>query len=81
MIDLRDPKYRWGQSVCAAVDLYNDGSLPDVPETRCWWPPAALARSCRSATTPSQRAGLHGGLRRGRAGLPGRGTAPQAGAA
>jgi nitrogen fixation protein NifZ len=32
MIDVREPKYRWGQSVCAAEDLYNDGSLPDVPD-------------------------------------------------
>lgn len=35
MIDLPDPqlaKYQWGQPVMAATDLYNDGSLPDVPE-------------------------------------------------
>lgn len=32
MIEARQPKYRWGQSVVAADDLYNDGSLPDVPE-------------------------------------------------
>jgi nitrogen fixation protein NifZ len=32
MQDLREPKYRWGQSVTAAVDLYNDGSLPDCDE-------------------------------------------------
>lgn len=32
MIDAREPKFRWGQSVVAAEDLYNDGSLPDVPE-------------------------------------------------
>lgn len=32
MIDQRLPKYQWGQSVIAAVDLYNDGSHPDVPE-------------------------------------------------
>ena len=34
-MDLREPtlpKYQWGQSVVAAEDLYNDGSLPDVPE-------------------------------------------------
>lgn len=30
MIDLREPKYRWGQSVVAAEHLYNDGSLPDI---------------------------------------------------
>ena len=32
MIDLREPKYPWGLPVRAAVDLYNDGSVPDVPE-------------------------------------------------
>ena len=32
MIDLREPKFQWGQPVVAAADLYNDGSLPDVPE-------------------------------------------------
>jgi nitrogen fixation protein NifZ len=35
MIDLPDPqaaRYQWGQSVRAAVDLYNDGSWPDAPE-------------------------------------------------
>jgi nitrogen fixation protein NifZ len=32
MIDLREPKYQWGQPVVAAEDLYNDGTLPDVPE-------------------------------------------------
>lgn len=24
------PRYVWGQAVCAAVDLYNDGSLPEI---------------------------------------------------
>jgi nitrogen fixation protein NifZ len=32
MIDLREPKYRWGQTVVAAEHLYNDGSLPDIDE-------------------------------------------------
>jgi nitrogen fixation protein NifZ len=35
MIDLPDPdaaRFQWGQPVWAAVDLYNDGSLPDTPE-------------------------------------------------
>lgn len=31
MIDVREPRYQWGQPVVAAVDLYNDGSLPDAP--------------------------------------------------
>lgn len=32
MIEPRAPKFQWGQSVVAAEDLYNDGSLPDVPQ-------------------------------------------------
>jgi nitrogen fixation protein NifZ len=32
MHDLREPKYQWGQPVVATVDLYNDGSVPEVPE-------------------------------------------------
>lgn len=28
----RPPRYVWGQFVRAAVDLYNDGSVPDVEE-------------------------------------------------
>lgn len=32
MIDPREPKYRWGQSVVAIEHLYNDGSLADAPE-------------------------------------------------
>jgi nitrogen fixation protein NifZ len=32
MQDLREPRYQWGQEVCAAVDLYNDGSLPGADE-------------------------------------------------
>jgi nitrogen fixation protein NifZ len=32
MIEPREPKYQWGQPVVAAVDLYNDGSLPDAPQ-------------------------------------------------
>lgn len=32
MIDAREPKFRWGQAVLAAEDLYNDGSLPEAPE-------------------------------------------------
>lgn len=30
----RAPRYQWGQSVRATVDLYNDGSLPEVEEDR-----------------------------------------------
>jgi len=32
MIDLRMPKYDWGQAVAAAVDLYNDGTVPGSEE-------------------------------------------------
>jgi nitrogen fixation protein NifZ len=32
MMDLREPKFQWGQSVVALDDLYNDGSLPEVSE-------------------------------------------------
>lgn len=32
MIEERLPKYQWGQEVVAAVDLYNDGSMPEVSE-------------------------------------------------
>lgn len=32
MQDLREPKYPWGLAVVATTELYNDGSLPDVPE-------------------------------------------------
>lgn len=32
MIDPRTPKYQWGQTVVAAVDLYNDGTMPEVSE-------------------------------------------------
>ena len=32
MIEPRQPLFAWGQPVIAAVDLYNDGSHPEVPE-------------------------------------------------
>ena len=32
MTEPRQPKYQWGQPVVAAIDLYNDGSLPDAPQ-------------------------------------------------
>jgi len=31
-MDIREPKYSWGQPVVAAIDLINDGSYPDFPE-------------------------------------------------
>ena len=31
MHDIRAPKFAWGMPVQATVDLYNDGSLPDIP--------------------------------------------------
>lgn len=32
MLDIREPKYQWGQPVKALVDLVNDGSHPDAEE-------------------------------------------------
>jgi nitrogen fixation protein NifZ len=32
VIDIREAKFQWGQEVRAAVDLYNDGSLPGADE-------------------------------------------------
>jgi nitrogen fixation protein NifZ len=32
MRDVREAKFRWGQPIVAAVDLYNDGSLPAAAE-------------------------------------------------
>lgn len=32
MLDPRLPRYQWGQEVLAAVDLYNDGSVPDTEQ-------------------------------------------------
>lgn len=32
MMDIREPKYAWGQRVKATVDLFNDGSHPEHPE-------------------------------------------------
>lgn len=32
MKDMREPRYRWGQEVLAAEDLYNDGSLPEIAQ-------------------------------------------------
>ncbi len=29
MIDIRIPKFQWGQPVSAVIDLFNDGSYPD----------------------------------------------------
>ena len=30
MIEPKMPKYDWGQRVVAAIDLFNDGSYPDI---------------------------------------------------
>jgi nitrogen fixation protein NifZ len=32
MSDPAEPRFRWGQPVCATVDLFNDGSYPDWPQ-------------------------------------------------
>lgn len=31
MMDVREPRYQWGQCVAAQIDLVNDGSYPDQP--------------------------------------------------
>lgn len=30
MLDIREPKFQWGQPVVAVIDLVNDGSYPGV---------------------------------------------------
>lgn len=30
MLDVKQPKYQWGQPVIAAIDLVNDGSYPET---------------------------------------------------
>lgn len=30
MLDIRQPKFQWGQSVVATIDLVNDGSYPEA---------------------------------------------------
>ena len=32
MLDIREPKYLWGQPVIAATNLVNDGSHPDAAQ-------------------------------------------------
>lgn len=32
ILEPRLPKYQWGQKVKTLIDLYNDGSYPDVPD-------------------------------------------------
>ena len=32
MLDIREPKFQWGQPVRTAVDLFNDGGYPEVAE-------------------------------------------------
>ncbi|GAB4063152.1 nitrogen fixation protein NifZ [Uliginosibacterium sediminicola] len=32
MFEMRTPKYQWGQRVAAQIDLFNDGSYPEMPE-------------------------------------------------
>ena len=31
MLEPKEPKYQWGQSITTKVDLVNDGSYPDAP--------------------------------------------------
>ncbi len=32
MFELREPKYQWGQRVSAQVEIFNDGTYPEVDE-------------------------------------------------
>jgi len=32
MLDIREPKFQWGQQVVALIDLVNDGSYPDTAQ-------------------------------------------------
>lgn len=32
MLDIREPKFQWGQPVKTVIDLVNDGSYPDAGE-------------------------------------------------
>jgi nitrogen fixation protein NifZ len=32
MLDIREPKYQWGQPVKTTVDLFNDGSHPQAAD-------------------------------------------------
>lgn len=32
ILEPRFPKYQWGQKVKTLIDLFNDGSYPDMPE-------------------------------------------------
>ena len=32
MMDMRIPKFQWGQRVRSLIALYNDGSYPDQPD-------------------------------------------------
>lgn len=32
MLDIREPKFQWGQHVVTLIDLVNDGSYPDTEE-------------------------------------------------
>ena len=32
MLDIREPKFQWGQPVKTVVDLINDGSYPDMED-------------------------------------------------
>ncbi len=42
MMDMRRPKYDWGQRVKALIDLVNDGTYPDKDEDAVLAPAGAL---------------------------------------
>lgn len=41
MFELREPKFQWGQRVAAQVEIFNDGSYPEVGEDELLVPPGA----------------------------------------
>ncbi|WP_119154744.1 nitrogen fixation protein NifZ [Caldimonas tepidiphila] len=42
MIDIREPRFRWGQRVAAQIDLANDGSYPEQPADALLAPAGSL---------------------------------------
>ena len=51
MMEASAPRYKWGQQVQAAADLYNDGSYPEHPYDALLVQCASRAKLCKSAST------------------------------
>ncbi|MEN3111942.1 nitrogen fixation protein NifZ [Uliginosibacterium paludis] len=39
MFELREPKFQWGQRVASQVEIFNDGSYPEVEDDALLVPP------------------------------------------